>query len=52
MKVSYEDASGQVQEKEVPVSFNVEETYFDPMDSDELGMDVDDGEKKSPCPIF
>ena len=52
MKVSYEDASGQVQEKEVPVSFNVEETYFDPMDSDELGMDVDDGEKKSPLPYI
>ena len=52
VKVSYEDASGQVQEKEVPVSFNVEETYFDPMDSDELGMDVDDGEKKSPLPYI
>ncbi len=52
VKVSYEDASGQVQEKEVPVSFNVEEPYYDPVDFDDMGMDVDDGEKKSPLPYI
>jgi len=52
VKISYEDASGQVQEKEVPVSFNVEEPYYDPVDLDDMGMDLDDGEKKSPLPYI
>lgn len=52
VKISYEDAGGQVREKEVPVSFNVEEPYYDPADSDDLGMDAVEEEKKSPLPYI
>lgn len=52
IKVTYEDAGGQLREKEVPVSFRVEESYYAPADTDDLGMDAPEAEKKSPLPYI